>query len=497
VLTQLLHHGVGVQRPTHVEQAAQRRLHRHLTLPCRQVQDVQVLLGRPGRLSLQEQVVGHAETAAGEQVAAVAVVSKRSRLAPQPVNDVPIVDAVLATPTQAGQFLHALLGVPQFHALGVQAGLQPLADQPAGHRVDVPLHADHTARFHPHAQPLARFQPRLGQRAQHGLFLGQSTCSPSVFLTEQLPQEGSVAVTSREVPVTTQHQRLVHGHLEAVMPLLHIAVFVALTGLDGLSPQPVVVQHRLITPLERLPAFLTRLHRRGQPVGAVEFGHAAQFPQGVLQAFTETLEGLGEADRARLPVGVREHEVIDHVIERHSVNGHAQVVAVAEIAGSQPTGMMHLGKENLFGRTVLCPPLLEPPLQRPQLAVGEATRVTGFQVGKEGLGLQPRVEVELLLEFGPDVVEGICACSPGMVYHGHLAGQPVELPVCPSGLAVDARLGSGQRQRHTLEQGLAQAQNLRVGNHRAPFPGEEDRWYPRVHSWGILIVASKRGGGEF
>jgi hypothetical protein len=163
VLTQLLHHGGGVQRPTHVEQAAQRRLHRHLTLTCCQVQDVQVLLGRPGRLSLQEQVVGHAETTAWEQVAVVAVVGKRSRLAPQPVNDVPIVDAVLAAPTQARQFLDTLLGVPQFHPLGVQAGFQPLADQPAGHRVDVSLHADQAARFHAHTQPLARLQPRFGQ----------------------------------------------------------------------------------------------------------------------------------------------------------------------------------------------------------------------------------------------------------------------------------------------------------------------------------------------
>ena len=163
MLTQLLHYGGGVQRPTHVEQAGQGRLHRHLTLTCRQVQDVQVLFGRPSRLSLQEQVVSHAETAAGEQVAAVAVVGKRSRLAPQPVTDVAVVDAVFATPTQTGQLFDALLGVPQVHPLGVQAGLQPLADQPAGHGVDVPLDADQAARFHAHAQPLARFQPRFGQ----------------------------------------------------------------------------------------------------------------------------------------------------------------------------------------------------------------------------------------------------------------------------------------------------------------------------------------------
>jgi hypothetical protein len=164
VLTQPLGHGVGVQRPARVEQPGQRRFHPRLALACCQVQDAQILLGRPGRLPLDQQVVGHTEAAGGEQVGPVAVVGEGPRLADQPVDDVPVIDLVLAPPPQPGQFLHLLLGVPDGHPLGVQPSLDPLADQPTGHRVDVALHPDSAARLHPHAQPLEGLQAACWQR---------------------------------------------------------------------------------------------------------------------------------------------------------------------------------------------------------------------------------------------------------------------------------------------------------------------------------------------
>jgi hypothetical protein len=164
VLTQPLFHTVGIQRLARIEQARQRRLHPGLTLACRQVQDSQILLGCPSRLLLHQQVVGHAEAAGGEQVGPIAVVGERSRLAHQPVDDVPVVDLVLAASAQTGQFFHPLLGVEDLDPLGVQSRLDPLADQPTGHRVDVPFHPHDAARFHAHTQPFARFQAVLWQR---------------------------------------------------------------------------------------------------------------------------------------------------------------------------------------------------------------------------------------------------------------------------------------------------------------------------------------------
>ena len=115
--------------------------------------------------------------------------------------------------------------------------------------------------------------------------------------------------------------------------------------------------------------------------------------------FAEALAALGEADRAGLPVRVGQHEVVDQVVERAAVDGHAQVGAVGEVAGAQPAGVMHLGEEDLLGRPVQGPPLLDAPLQGPQLAVGEAAGEAALQVGEQGLGLQAGVELQLLFEL--------------------------------------------------------------------------------------------------
>jgi hypothetical protein len=97
-------------------------------LPGRQVQDAQVLLRRTLRLLRDQQVVGEAKAAGGEQVGPVTVVGERSGLAHQPVDDVPVLDPMLALAPQPRQPLDAALGVPDFDVLGAEAGLDPLAD---------------------------------------------------------------------------------------------------------------------------------------------------------------------------------------------------------------------------------------------------------------------------------------------------------------------------------------------------------------------------------
>jgi hypothetical protein len=175
-----------------------------------------------------------------------------------------------------------------------------------------------------------------------------------------------------------------------VVPLLHVAVLVALARLDRLGRQPVVAQQGLVTPLEGLRPSC-RLYGGGQAVGAVQQRHAAQLPEGVLQALAEALQALGEADGAGLPVGVGQDEVVDQVREGGALQGDTQFGAVGEVGGGQPSGVVDLGKEDFLGRPVLGPPLLDPPLQGPQLAVGEASGVLPLQGLEEGLGLQARV----------------------------------------------------------------------------------------------------------
>jgi hypothetical protein len=468
LLTQPLPHGGRIHTAVFFQQFHQRRLDSRLALACRQMQNPQVFLVRPRRLLLAQHVVGHAEVAAGKQIRTVAIVGECPGLADQPVDDVPIVDAMLATSTQAWQLLDQLLGVPHFDALGVQTGVHPFADQPAGHRVDVGLHFDDAAGFHAHTQPLARLQSLTRQRPQQRHFLGQPHGTTGVLLPAQFAQELQVAVPAREIPAAPHHQRLVHRPLELVVALFRIAVLVALARLDGLALQAVVTQQRLITLLERLRPFDARLHRRGQPIRAMHVRHAAQFPQRILQPFAETLQAFREAERDRLPIGVREHEMIEHVHKRTAVDGHAQLRTVREVAGSQPTGMMYLGEEHLFGRPALGPPTFDLPLQRPQLPVAEAAWEAPLQVGKQGLRFQAAVDLQLRFEFGPDLAERVRTCSPVPVHAHDLAGQFAEPAVLACRLGIHADAESRLLFGNPLPVEAPELPYLLIGDHREP-----------------------------
>jgi hypothetical protein len=207
-----------------------------------------------------------------------------------------------------------------------------------------------------------------------------------------------------------------------VVALLDVAVLVRPRRVDGLALQPVVPQQRLVAGREGRRAFGPRRDGRRQAIGAVQLRHAAQGVQRVLQALAEALETLGEAERARLPVGVGQHEVVDQVRQWLAPDGDAQVGGVREVAGAQAARMMDLAEEHLLGTAVQGPPLLDVPLQGAQLAVGEAPGETTLQVVEQGLGLQAGVEAQLLFELRPDHREGVGPCAIVPCHASHLAG---------------------------------------------------------------------------
>jgi hypothetical protein len=63
------------------------------------VQNLQVFLGCPLRLLFDQHIVGQPKATAGKQIVAVAVIDKGPWLTHQPVNDVPVLDAMLASST--------------------------------------------------------------------------------------------------------------------------------------------------------------------------------------------------------------------------------------------------------------------------------------------------------------------------------------------------------------------------------------------------------------
>jgi hypothetical protein len=354
---------------------------------------------------------------------------------------VPVSDPVLAPATQARQVLDQLLGVPDLDVVGVQPGLHPFPDQPAGHRVGVATDVDGAATIHPHREALAGVEALPRQRPQQGQFLDQPRLSAAVALREQLPQERLVRRPAGEVTAAAQHQGLVQRPLELPVALLHVAVLMRLRRVDRLALHAVVPQQRLVTPLEGWPIAAGRDGGR-QGIGAMHLGSAAQLGQGVLQAVAEALEALAEADAAGLPVRVGQHEVVDQVRKRLAVDGHPQAAGVREVGGAQVAGLVDLAEEHLLGRPVQGAPLLDVPLQGAQLPLGKAAGVLALQPVEHGLGLQAGVEGQLLLDARPDVRERVGSRPPGML-HAHLAGQPAEPAVLTRGLVVDAGLGRG------------------------------------------------------
>jgi hypothetical protein len=190
-------HGFLVHEPT------QRRLRAALALTRRQLQDAQIFLGRTLRLLHQQNIVGPSETAARKQIRAVAIIRKRARLADQPVDDVSIRDLVLAATTQPRQLLHLFLRVPDLDTLRIQPCLNPFANKPTVHRVDVPLHANRAARIHTHLVAFACLQPTRRQRPQPRQLLRETSTPTRIALLEHLPQERLVRIATDEVAAAT------------------------------------------------------------------------------------------------------------------------------------------------------------------------------------------------------------------------------------------------------------------------------------------------------
>lgn len=200
-------------RPAGPQQLLQDRLDAGLTLPRRQVQDAQVFPGRPLRLLLDQPVVDQAEATRRKQVVPIAVVGEGPRFAHQPVDDVPVVDALLAPTAQARQAFDEALAIPHLDVVGVQACLDPFADQAARHRVRVVADVDGTARIHSHFNALGCVHPLGRQRPQHSQLLGEPRPPALVPLGEQLPQERFVGRPAGEVAAAAQHQGLVQHRL--------------------------------------------------------------------------------------------------------------------------------------------------------------------------------------------------------------------------------------------------------------------------------------------
>ncbi len=353
--------------------------------------------------------------------------------------------------------------MPDLEGLGPDVDIDPFADEPAGQRVGVAADVDRAARIDPRLEPSGHLQPSSRQGRQDGQLLMETLPSIGIASGHEPLEERLIVASIGEIAAASEHQGLIDGLLEAVMTLFDVAILVGLPGLDRLTFEPVMGEQSLVASGEQL-GFGVAVDRRGQAIGAVSPRDSSQFPQGVLQALAEALEALGEADGAGLPVGVGEHEVIDHVVERLAKDGDAELGHAGEIRFGEPTWLVDLGEEDLLGRPFEGSPLFDPPLQAAELDVGEPPRIAALQVEEEGLGLEPRVEPERFEQFGPDVLERVLPGPPGM-RDASLTGERVGVAVLAHRLLVEVGPVGGVGERGFGLEQLPQPPELTIGDH--------------------------------
>jgi hypothetical protein len=463
----VLREGLGdrltVGGPPGVEQQPQGVVDPAFSLLGRPQENPQVFLDRAAGPPVGEHVVGHPEPTGREHCVAVAVLLERPGLAYQPVDDVAVLDAMLPSAPETRQGVDPVRPVPDFQGLGHDMNINPLSNETAGQRVGVAADMDRAPRVDSRLDSSGHLQPARRQRRQHGHFFEKTLLSVSIAPRHELAEKALILVSVGKIAAPAQQEGLVDGLLETVMTLLDVAVLVGFSWLDRLGFEAIVGHQGLVSPGER-PGVRIGVDRRGQSIGAVPPGNSSQFPQGVLQPFAETLEALGEADRTGFPVGIRQHEVIDQVVERRAGEGDAERAHVGEIALGEPPRLVGLCEEHLPGRPFQGAPLFDPALEATELDVGEPSRKAPLQVIEEGLGLEPRVEPELLEKFVPDVLERVLPGPPG-AWDTPLTGERVGVAVLACRFLIDAGLvGSLSQGVFGLDQ-LPQPPEQTIGDH--------------------------------
>src|SRR5450759_4023073 len=95
--------------------------------------------------------------------------------------------------------------------------------------------------------------------------------------------------------------------------------------------------------------------------------HTAQLPHRRLKSRYQRLETLRKTHPPRLPVRVRQHEVVEEMLKRLSPDAHPKGVHRREVALTVLPGSMLLLKHHFLLRTTPRAPSLHSTLQRPQL----------------------------------------------------------------------------------------------------------------------------------
>ena len=249
-LAEGLGHRLDVGYSSRVEQEPQRVVNPAFSFLCGQQKQRQVVLDHAAGPPLFQEVVGHPEPAGGEHRIAIAVLLKGSGLADQPVDDVTVIDPMLASPSEPGQRVDLPGPVPDVEGLGPDVNVNLFTDQTAGQRIGVAADMDRAPGIDPGLESPSHLQPASRQGRQHGHFLMKTLLSVGIASGHELLEERLIVASTGEITAASEHQGLVDGLLEAVMTLLDVAILVGLPRLDRLAFELVMREQGLVSPSE-------------------------------------------------------------------------------------------------------------------------------------------------------------------------------------------------------------------------------------------------------
>jgi hypothetical protein len=128
------------------------------------VEDCQIVLDHTAGPPVFQEVVGHPEPAGREHRVAIEILLERPGLTDQPVDDVAIIDPMLASPPEPGQGVDLPGAVPDVEGLGPDVNIHLLADQSAGQRVGVAADMDRAPRIDSRLEASGHLQSSGRQR---------------------------------------------------------------------------------------------------------------------------------------------------------------------------------------------------------------------------------------------------------------------------------------------------------------------------------------------
>ena len=311
---------------------------------------------------------------------------------------------------------------------GPDTKVDELANQSTGNRIRVGPNANGAAGtdFHTFLYVVC-VEPFIGQAIQMSQVVKKVLPPVVIGPLQQVLHEADVFFTAVKTPAATQQQRLINTILQMAVGRFDIAVFVGTASVRAFR-FAVVVTHQSRISFGKFTTTGVISHGRRQRITAMSFGNATEFPERLLNAGTERFKRLRKAQRYAFDVAVCQHAVEKRVFKSLPSDLHAKLVADGEVTGRQSARVMLLAEEYRLARTMQASPFVHASLERATCGVRKSAFVSLLQPLEQCFGFQPGLCFEPLLNFVPDVLEGI---RPGAIRSNRLLlrRQPVVVAV--------------------------------------------------------------------